>query len=72
MTWSTLDEMGFIDGLGTHRHQGDSENHRLELLLAYQSSMRNRREWGSIDPYLVRIHLSKRIANLTQKAGETQ
>ncbi|KKQ82865.1 MAG: hypothetical protein UT07_C0016G0004 [Parcubacteria group bacterium GW2011_GWB1_38_8] len=58
-SWSTVDEIKYLEGLGTHR-QGSPETVekvprelRLELLLNYRQSMRLRANWAGIDRILV-------------------
>jgi hypothetical protein len=50
-TWSTGDEIDFLEGLGNWKGLSKEDPHtrRLNLLRNYQRSMRNRRNWDRID-----------------------
>lgn len=63
MSWSTYDEIAFIDGLGFHRTNPMTEDEIKEALLAYRSSMRRRADWGTVDPDVVRDHVAKQLAS---------
>lgn len=59
---ATLDEIEFIDGLGTHsKHNFDKKI----LINKYISSIRARKNWGDVDKNLIFSHAMKRYLNET-------
>jgi hypothetical protein len=54
-SWSTKDELKFIDNIGTF---GDRPLGRLDLLEGYVRGMRQRRDWSGMDRPEVLAHAS--------------
>ena len=68
--WGTEDEIDFLRRLGTHT-LGQPKNikevrksKRLELLRIYKDSMKNRVDWGHIDPKRILVALYEMISEL--------
>jgi len=63
MSWSTTDEIRFINGLGQHRNPSAviSFEEKLEHLIRYLEGMEHRVVWGSINSNEVRAYALSRI-----------
>ncbi len=63
--YSTGDEMRFVSGLAA----GFDKKARLEELRRYLETMRNRTDWGYIEPEIVRMHVIALIARIEGMVG---
>lgn len=48
-SWTTVNELNFIKGLGSFSYQGKSDTPRRKLLNLYIHSAHRRDDWGAID-----------------------
>lgn len=58
--YSTLMELQFIEGLGTHA--AHHEKTRLQLLEDYRDAMSARRDWGDVNRNEVMLYVASQIA----------
>ncbi len=62
MSWSTAKEKDFIDNMGSFaKHNGDRRPY-LERLIGYRKGMRDRKDWGQIDPKEIEAYVYYKIA----------
>jgi hypothetical protein len=72
MSWSTTNELNFIDKLGTGRFSKSDRvlsKTRIELLAGYIRGNEQRREWGTIDRRAVMSHAYATLASERQGEG---
>lgn len=68
--YSTSDEVGFLAGIGTYNSEAPESvsdvlvEERLRLLKNYRASMKNRANWGRIDPAKIDLVVSQMIAEV--------
>lgn len=69
MTWTTRDELSFIDSLGTRAWvpspKAFSEERRLDYLLGYREGLKLRVHWAPISRTEVEAHLNRLIDQLS-------
>lgn len=76
MTWSTSDELNFIDwlGTGTFTKQSPLTSHaardRLALLRGYRSGFQLRTNWENLDPKKIEAHLNHLIKSIEQSTNQ--
>ena len=71
ITWTTVDEIRFIERLGEWGEPGTKLRQRAkpkELRQKYKDSVKGRAEWGAIDKYEVMAYLEGR-AKVVNGAG---
>jgi hypothetical protein len=70
MSWTTRDELAFLDGIGTYREGAPglpdlvSPDARRDALKGYLVSLSRRHDWGLVDANEVRRHVIGMIARL--------
>jgi hypothetical protein len=69
LTWGTMKEKEFIDTMGGYYGGGalfprdpDARKRYLRLLIGYRKGMKDRVNWGDIDPIAIRQYVDWRIA----------
>ena len=59
-TWTTIDELTFIDGIGGWTLE-EREKNRIVLLRQYAEAIQCRKDWGKIDKKQVMQRLSEEL-----------
>lgn len=68
MTWSTLKEKHFIDTMGSYyrgrpfRREPDRRKRYHQLLIGYRKGIKQRVNWGDIDPVAIGQYVEWRLA----------
>jgi hypothetical protein len=63
-SWSTKDELKFIDNIGTF---GDRPSGRLVLLEGYLRGVRQRRDWGGMNKSEILSHASAELDRVRER-----
>ncbi len=68
LTWGTLKEKDFIDKMGSFykgnaiQREPDPKKHHYQLLIRYREGMKDRVNWGDIDPIAIKQYVEWRLA----------
>ena len=57
--YSTESENRFLDGLGSFKHDNNMPRHKL--LRKYYKAMKKRKDWGRIDPEVLKARIKSEL-----------
>jgi hypothetical protein len=69
MTWTTFDEINFLQHLGSWRNQQDM-NDRAQLMQGYLKGMRKRKIWDGLDREAIRTYLETGMGPVKKRGAE--
>lgn len=65
LTWTTLDEVKFIEKLGFwNPRKGDPKEIKTKFLERYKESMKSRERWGDIEKFEIEFCVEKELAKV--------